>query len=318
MRDSKVKWFLVGIYEKLYDWKRITAQEIKYAWFVRHDRFRIMTPERTIKYIKKNHCSIARFGDGEFDLLFQKRGLNFQVASDALSMALHEVIVCGDPNLLVCIPGVFNSIKGTNWHASMFWSRWAFENSRHQQIFDLIQRCGNADYLFGDAQITRPYIDWRSPKRAKKIFPLLKQIWQGKDILVVEGEKTRLGVGNDLFSDVRSIKRILCPAENAFGCCDDIFNTVLNYYRNELVILALGPTATVLAAKFSKCGIQALDLGHVDIEYEWFLSGAKEKHSISGKYVNEVVNGRNPDTCDDSDYLREIIVSVCNHATSDN
>lgn len=318
MRDSKLKWVLVNIYEKLYDWRRTVIREGKYALSVRHDRLRIMSPERTIKYIQKTNCSIARFGDGEFDLLYQKRDLNFQVTSDALSGALREVLDSNNPNLLLCVPGVFNSIRGTNYHAAMFWSHWAIQENRRHSIVELIHSCGKSNYLFGDAQITRPYIDWASTKRARKIFPQLKQLWYGKDILIVEGEKTRLGVGNDLFSDVKSIKRILCPAVNAFTFCEDIFRTVLHFHQNELIVLALGPTATVLAAKLSECGLQALDLGHVDIEYEWFLSGAKEKQLIPGKYINEIPSGREPEECTDNGYLREIIASICNDATDDN
>lgn len=38
-------------------------------------------------------------------------------------------------------------------------------------------------------------------------------IWEGRELLIVEGETSRLGVGNELFSKVRSIRRILCPPE---------------------------------------------------------------------------------------------------------
>lgn len=35
-------------------------------------------------------------------------------------------------------------------------------------------------------------------------------------------------------------------------------------------------------------GYQALDIGHMDIEYEWYLMGAKEKVDLPNKSVNEV------------------------------
>ena len=40
-------------------------------------------------------------------------------------------------------------------------------------------------------------------------FKLLKRIWDGKDIVIVEGEKTKLGMGNDLLSNAKSIRRII-------------------------------------------------------------------------------------------------------------
>lgn len=35
-------------------------------------------------------------------------------------------------------------------------------------------------------------------------------------------------------------------------------------------------------------GYQALDIGHIDIEYEWFRKSAKYKIEIEGKNINEV------------------------------
>lgn len=49
---------------------------------------RIMSLDKTLKYILKNNCSISRFGDGEFDLIFQNRDLGFQNKSDEISDAL--------------------------------------------------------------------------------------------------------------------------------------------------------------------------------------------------------------------------------------
>lgn len=310
MRDSKFKHFLIKGYEKVYHWKPTTAQKMRYALLVRNCKLRIMSPVQTIRYIQKNHCSIARFGDGEFALIRQDCNLNFQTASDDLSLALSEVLHTSDPSLLLCVPGVFNSIWGTKPHAANFWYHWRMNGGKNHPTIALIQKYTKENYLFGDAQITRPYIDWSSPRRAKKIFPMLKQLWNGKDVLIVEGEKSRLGVGNDLFLNAKSIKRILCPAVNAFSYCEDILQAILACYHNELILLALGPTATVLASKLSALGIQALDIGHVDVEYEWFLAGAKQKQQIPGKYVNEVVAGLNPEDCRDKLYLEQITARV--------
>ena len=46
-----------------------------------------------------------------------------------------------------------------------------------------------------------------------------------------------------------------------------------------LVLLALGPTATVLAARLVKVGVQALDVGHIDVEDMWYLMGGEDKGS---------------------------------------
>ena len=46
---------------------------------------------------------------------------------------------------------------------------------------------------------------------------------------------------------------------------------------DSIILIALGPTATVLAYDLSKRGYQAIDVGHIDIEYEWFLNNASKK-----------------------------------------
>jgi glycosyltransferase family protein len=115
----------------------------------------------------------------------------------------------------------------------------------------------------------------------------------GREVLFVEGEKTRLGVGNDLFSNTKSIRRIICPPKNSFRVYDKILDTVLKFDKNILILISLGPTATVLAYDLSSYGYQAVDIGHADIQYELFLRRAKNIIQIPFKFVNEYNSGRN-------------------------
>ena len=82
---------------------------------------------------------------------------------------------------------------------------------------------------------------------------MLKQLWEARNVVFVEGAQSRLGVGNDLFDNAASIKRILCPAQNAFDKYSDILQTIQQHVKkDDLLILALGPTATVLAYDLSE------------------------------------------------------------------
>lgn len=75
-----------------------------------------------------------------------------------------------------------------------------------------------------------------------------------------------------------------------------------------MFLLALGPTATVLAYDLCKIGFQAIDIGHLDIEYEWFNQGANDKVNVANKYVNEtdgVITDDN-DRLQDDDYEASI------------
>ena len=303
MKDSKLKRTLVNLYESFYEQRRLFILRTKY-------RLRIMSPERTLKYIRKHKCSIARYGDGEFDLITSSRDIHFQIRNENLAKRLSVVLKNDNPNLLLCIPRCMNTISGCNEYSGTFWLEWGRKDNHHQKIVNMIREHSGRNYVFGDSQITRPYIDWVDTKRAETTFPMLKDLWRDRDILIVEGEQTRLGVGNDLFDDAKSIKRILAPAVGAFEQYDEIKNAICQHYQGELLIMALGPTATILAADFSSMNMQALDIGHIDIEYEWYLRGAKERIAIPGKFTNEAKDGRVVEECTDETYLRQIIARI--------
>ena len=68
-----------------------------------------------------------------------------------------------------------------------------------------------------------------------------------------------------------------------------------------------------MAYDLFNAGFQAIDIGHADISYEWFLRGVKdptERVAISGKYVNEVSGGNQVEDIDDADYTAQIIAEI--------
>lgn len=244
--------------------------------------------EHTVNYIIKNGVSVSRFGDGEFKWMFQNReDGNFEINSPALSNALKNTLNKRSKNLMVCIPDVFSGLSQYNEEAKEYWGICLGLNG-----VSWVRKLDNSKSYF-DTQFTRPYMDYKDKRNAGNKFQALKLIWKDRDVLVVEGTKSRFGVGNDLLSNTRSVKRILAPSTNAFEKIDDIRNKILQETSNGdvLVLLSLGPTATVLAAELSEKNIQSIDIGHVDIEYSWYLMGATEKVPVAGKYVNEVPNG---------------------------
>lgn len=307
---SKLKQRLVAVYEIMYE----IAQ--KFKWYVKirtKYRLRIMGPVKTLKYISDNHCSVARYGDGEFGIMIDAHAYTyFQDQTPELSAALKKVFEDQDDRILICLPRYFNTTVGTKKSVKKYWRSWGYKKNYQIKVVNLIRESNKSqvDSCFGDALITRPYIDMKTSKLAKKTFSQLRQLWEQKDILIIEGTLTRLGIGNDLFSNTKSIKRILAPALNAFNYYEEIKKATVDLYNGELVLIALGPTATVLASDFSKMGIWAIDIGHIDIEYEWFLRNASEKIAIPGKYTNEVSEGRTSSDCIDHKYLEEIVIKI--------
>ena len=77
-----------------------------------------------------------------------------------------------------------------------------------------------------------------------------------------------------------------------------------------MILIALGPTATVLAYDLCKEGYQAIDIGHIDIEYEWLLRKATSKIKIKNKYVNEAIGGREVEEGIDEKFTSQIIANI--------
>lgn len=170
----------------------------------------------------------------------------------------------------------------------------------------------NINKIYYNTNMTRLYMDYKDKSQCEERFDLIKRMWENRDLVIVEGDKTRLGVGNDLFSNVKSLRRILAPATNAYNKYNLILHEVLKVEKEAFIILALGPTATIMAYDLAVEGYQAVDVGHVDIEYEWFLMGAKKKVPIKNKYVNEAKGGlgKNILSLEDHKYTDEIITQI--------
>jgi glycosyltransferase family protein len=268
-------------------------------------KVKILDDPQTIEKIITKKMSIARFGDGEFMWLLNIKPNSFQDNSVELSKKLQEVLICHSDNLLVCIPRGLKNVSQYNLNAKNFWVY--FTVKYWKRLKDRI----DFKMTYGNASITRPYIDYVNKKKAKDRFNNLKAIWDNRNVIIIEGINTKLGVGNDLFANTHSVKRILCPASNAFNKYNDIFQSALKTDKASLILIALGPTATILAYDLSKAGYQAIDIGHIDIEYEWYLRKVKKRSPIEGKAVNEVYNKEKEKVIiEDEKYYNSIIKTI--------
>ncbi len=170
----------------------------------------------------------------------------------------------------------------------------------------------DSERTYYDAYLSRPYALYRDnmTDAPRKRFDHLRQIWEDRDVIFVEGALTRLGVGNDLFDNARSIRRIIAPPTSSFDRYDDILEAAMKYgQKDTLFLLAIGPCAGVLALDLCNAGFQAVDIGHVDLEYEWFLQGQGGRCVVPNKYNNEMYGGDVVAEIHDAAYESQIIAS---------
>ena len=278
---SVKKWLLVERY--LY-WIRKDKEKMA---FIRH--LSILSAEDTIDFIINNRCNVSRFGDGEF-YVASGASNGFQKPDKRLSRMLRDTLATSHKNLLLCIPISLTTIEGLTLHSKLFTTEFI-----HNHLKDAVMPYVPLDKRYGDSLFTRFYMSKsnKTNRRLRAYVDKLKSLWANQDVLLVEGEFSRNGVGNDLFDNAKSLERILCPAKDAFDRYDNILSSIRLHGKGKLVLMALGMTATVLAKDLLDDGIWAIDLGHIDTEYEWFRMKAKKKVAIPNKIVNEVAEKGN-------------------------
>lgn len=265
-------------------------------------------PEKTLELIVNEHKSLSRFGDGEFAAIGGKIRHKFQSEVDPeLGNRLREVLQAREENLLVALADNYGSL--CNYKEKMQREIRA-HLSEEERKFEL--GLLNKEYKYHNAYISRPYAMYKdqNTEAPAKRFEALRKIWDQRDCVFVEGRFTRLGVGNDLFENVSSIVRILGPEENAFRRYDEIFEACKQMSKDKLFLLALGPTATVLAYDLCREGYQAVDIGHLDLEYEWFLQGNGGRTPVAHKYNNECENGEKVEAINSEWYEQQIVATV--------
>ena len=269
------------------------------------DPIQVKGIDETLDYIIENQSSLVRFGDGEINML-AGHSIPYQDYDEELVSTMRDII--GQESreeLVVCLPDAFTDrFRFTSW-AIPFWK----DHMDHYMDF-YRELCSNSWY--GSTFVSRPYIDFEDKSQAKTQFGKLKSIWENRDLLIVEGATSRSGVGNDLFDEANSIKRIICPSHSAFSRVHEIEQEIEKYATGRLILCMLGPTAKVLAYRLSQKGYQVLDIGHIDSEYEWMKMEAKTKVKFSHKHTAEYNFDQDIEFIDDETYNSQIVSKILN------
>lgn len=216
---------------------------------------KLLTEDETIDAALAGR-SIARLGDGELRLAVGGKAAA-QRRDDKLRDELQRMLL-GPTKSLVCLPRLVAGDQGIAMPAKQhhIWTRYMGER-RYKQFY--------RQAVYGSTHVTRPdsapWID-RPDYWAK-----VRALWAGKNVVLVKGKDRNIRL--DLLTDARSVVTLEGPAKNAYAEVNTIEKDILWEYnggsleRPDIVILCLGPTATVLAERLTKQGVHALDLGHL-------------------------------------------------------
>lgn len=256
-----------------------------YRWKIRKCDIQVHSMEETIEELIKTDKSMIRFGDGEITMI-RGRSLVLQKVNPEIIEGLKRIIGYQYDDLMITLPSIFGDLSVYRKESGQFWKdHLLFSRKVYEQY------C-NHKKVYYNSQISRFYYWLDDKSKCAGWVREIKKIWQGKDIVIVEGERTHNGVGNDLFDTASSVERILCPSQDAYEKLDEIMEACRQYPKSRLFLVSLGVAAKFLTEKLFLEGYRVLDIGNLDMEYEWFLRKAQgkeriQKHDIVGVESNE-------------------------------
>lgn len=189
--------------------------------------------------------SIARVGEGEIKLALGRDCIS-QVADARLAEEMKAVLALTQQrnthSALPCIARIWDEIPN-----GKFWLKF--------RVGPYLRLLQNVEY--GSAFITRP--DSAHNIDTPDYWDRLRMLWKNQDVVLVVG--TTRSLLPSFLDDARSVRTVWGPRRDAYAEIDRIQEEIGK--PSGPVILCLGATATVLAARLAKKNIWALDLGHV-------------------------------------------------------
>ena len=264
----------------------------------------IHSDEEAVKRIVDEKCSMIRFGDGEFEIIAGNERANFQKHNVDLAIRLKEVVQSNQKNILIGIANNYGNIDLYSDEIADGIREYMTDDTRkfHMTILD-------PDKVYYNAYMFKCYYPYKDKSKTLERINLIKKIWDGRNIILIEGAETRTGQGNDLFDNVKSIQRILCPTKNAYSKYQEILDTAKSVIKNEMVLCVLGPAGKVLAYDLVNIGYQVVDIGQVDMDYEWYRAGVGKRVPNPRKYVSQLPPAEVEDVQDEI-YKSQIVACV--------
>ncbi len=225
---------------------------------------KIFTAEQTIDELIKGDKSLCRFGDGEMSLMLNQ-SIPFQPSNKKLTERLIEVFHSSDENIMKALPRRVYYPDLINVHNYVkFIDRIHLKDLR-EKFATFVNN--NTNYY--STEITFPFLTYQN-FNDESYYIKLQKIWRNKDITIICGTNTFDNITYNIFDCAKSIDYQYAPSIDAFSKYNTILQKAETIDNSRLIIIILGPTATILAYDLAKKGKRALDFGHVAKDYNAF------------------------------------------------
>lgn len=250
-----------------------------------HNSVKVHSIDETIDELLQTNKSLVRFGDGEI-VMIKGGDLMLQKASPEIAEGLAGILAYPYDDLMVTIPGIFDTLSDHRKASRQFW--------KDHLLFcrKTYEKYCNPNRIYYTTFVSRCYYYAQDRSNCGRWFAKIRKIWENKDVVVVEGTRTHNGVGNDLLDTAASVERIICPPRDAYGAIPRILEACEVYGKDRLFLLSVGVAAKFLALELFQKGYRVLDIGHMDMEYEWYVRQVPdkckiEKHEIDSEDANK-------------------------------
>lgn len=223
-------------------------------------RPKIYDADKTAIEIKMSDKSLARFGDGELEII-NGNNILFQEYDEKLANRLKEILRNNQDELLVGIPYGY------------FYPKFDPNENQFYKDFNLYRVPQYRHSFLQHIDLEKQYVDtgFTGGGIEQTLYDYIRTIWQDKKIITVGCQEADKAVHYDVYDNSAERIKIFTPNKHAFREYERILNDIKKYDSSYLVILMCGPTAKVLAADLSKLGYRALDLGHLAKGYDYFM-----------------------------------------------
>ena len=245
---------------------------------------KVHTVEETIEELINTNKSMIRYGDGEITMI-RGRSLVLQQVEPEIIDGLKRMLKYEHDGMIVTIPEIFDDLSIYRKESRQFWKDHLLFSRK------IYEKYCNPNKIYYNTSVSRFYYSMNDKSKCTAWIEKIKLIWKDKDVVVVEGERTHNGAGNDLLDTAKTIERIIGPSSDAYARLDELMECCRQYPKDRLFLVSLGVAAKFLTERLYLEGYRSLDIGHLDMEYEWYIHQAKKKekipkHDIIGEKAN--------------------------------
>lgn len=187
--------------------------------------------------------SISRFGDGEFKMI-DGAGYVREPPNKKLAHEMRQILRNPPKNLLRGIPTM--DPKGAKY------GTW----KKHRERFERLLRRSKGPFY--SAFISRPdSAPWiRTPEFAEEFV----RVWREKTVAYLCEPESKTRTLMLRTAPEGQALHIECPSHEAYAHIDEYERRIVEW-KPQVAILSCGMTATCLAARLARRGIQAIDFG---------------------------------------------------------